>query len=547
LSLSVLSLDSANLELQQFDANATAATIFVQTSARTACCPVCKRSSDRIHSHYIRKLADLPSQGHSVAIRLKVRRFFCAGAECPRRIFAERVPFARVLARTTRRLSDVHAEIGFFLGGEAGARLASRLSMTTSPDTLLRRIRQADLPNSQPVRVLGIDDWAFRRGQRYGTILCDLERQRPVDLLPDRSAETLREWLRAHPEVEIISRDRADDYIKGATEGAPHAVQVADRWHLLRNLGDSMRRVVDRLGSRIRQALGAFQQTVAKQAATEAPATATPVNSAQESPKPTRYSQRQQERRRRRLELYEQVRTLHRQGTSFREIGRQLGLNRATVRRFAQAGVFPERAARRTPRRTDRVADFLHGRWQEGCRNAMQLFEELKAQGFDGSYYMVRRRLARWRQRAENAQLCGEDNAALRKSFSPRQLVRLLLKPTLELSDAERATRENLEQHDSELCQAGELGRQFREMVRGRKAENWTDWISRLDKETVPAELRSFAKGLLEDEMAVQAALTLPWSNGPVEGQVNRLKTLKRQMYGRANFDLLRKRFLRAA
>src|SRR5262249_12558473 len=230
------------------------------------------------------------------------------------------------------------------------------------------RIRQADLTLAHPVRVLGIDDWAFRRGQRYGTILCDLERQRPIDLLPDRSAEILREWLRAHPEVEIISRDRADDYIKGATEGAPHAVQVADRWHLLRNLGDAMRRLVDRLGSKIRQAMGALQQAMATQAATEAPAAATPGNSPQESPRPTRYSQRQQEARRRRLELYEQVKALHRQGKSFREIGRQLGLNRATVRRFAQAEAFPERAARRTPRQTDRVADFLHSRWQEGCR-----------------------------------------------------------------------------------------------------------------------------------------------------------------------------------
>jgi transposase len=392
---------------------------------------------------------------------------------------------------------------------------------------------------AQRVRVLGVDDWAFRRGRRYGTILCDLERRRPVDLLPERSAETLRDWLRAHPEVEIISRDRADDYIKGATEGAPQAVQVADRWHLLRNLGDAMRRMVDRLGSKLRQAVGAFQQAIATQAITEAPGTPTPVNTPQESPRQTRYTQRQHERRQRRLERYEQVKALHRQGLGFREIGWQLGLNRATVRRFAQSETFPERATRRIPRRTDSVADFIHRRWQEGCHNAAQLFEELKAQGFDGSYYMVRRRLARWRRRADNAQRGGEVDAALRKRFSPRQLVRLLLKPGPELSDDERSFRERLEQHDGDLRKAGELGRQFREMIRGRKAEAWTDWISQSQQAAVPAELRSFAKGLQEDEKAVKAALALPWSNGQVEGQVNRLKTLKRQMYGRANFDLL--------
>jgi transposase len=495
----------------------------------------------------VRKLADLPSHGQAIEIRLKVRRFFCSGSECPRRIFAERLPFAAAFARTTSRLRDIHAEIGLFLGGEAGARLASRLAVPTSPDTLLRRIRQAALTIAQPVRVLGIDDWAFRRGQRYGTILCDLERRRPVDLLPERSAETLRDWLRAHPEVEIISRDRADDYIKGATEGAPQAVQVADRWHLLRNLGDAMRRMVDRLGGKLRQAVGALRQAIATQATTEVPGTTTPVNTPQEAPRQTRYSQRQHERRQRRLERYEQVKALHRQGLGFREIGRQLGLNRATVRRFAQSETFPERATRRTPRRTDSVADFIHRRWQEGCRNAAQLFKELKAQGFDGSYYMVRRRLARWRRRADNAQPGGEDDAALRKRFSPRQLVRLLLKPGPELSDDERSLRERLEQHDGDLCKAGELARQFREMIRGRKAEAWTDWISQSQQAAVPAELRSFAKGLHEDEKAVQAALALPWSNGQVEGQVNRLKTLKRQMYGRAKFDLLRMRFLRAA
>jgi len=547
LSSLVLTLDPANLKLQRVETSACTAAVFVQATVRAARCPLCRQTSDRVHSRYVRKLADLPSHGQAIEIRLRVRRFFCSGSECPRRIFAERLPFVAAFARTTSRLRDIHAEIGMFLGGEAGARLASRLAVPTSPDTLLRRIRQAALTIARPVRVLGIDDWAFRRGQRYGTILCDLERRRAVDLLPERSAETLRGWLRAHPEVEIISRDRADDYIKGATEGAPQAVQVADRWHLLRNLGDAMRRMVDRLGSKLRQAVRALQQAIAAEATPEAPNTTTPVNTPQEAPRPTRYLQRQHERRQRRLERYEQVMALHRQGVGFREIGRQLGLDRATVRRFIRSETFPERTTRRIPRRTDSVADFIHRRWQEGCRNAARLFEELKAQGFEGSYYMVRRRLARWRRRADNAQRGGEDGAALRKRFSPRQLVRLLLKPGPELSEDERSLRERLEQLDGDLCAAGKLGRQFREMIRGRKAEAWTEVIGESQQAAVPAELRSFARGLQEDEKAVRAALALPWSNGQVEGQVNRLKTLKRQMYGRAKFELLRIRFLRAA
>ena len=208
MSSLVLTLDPANLKLQRVETSACTAAVFVQATVRAARCPLCRQTSDRVHSRYVRKLADLPSHGQAIEIRLRVRRFFCSGSKCPRRIFAERLPFAAAFARTTRRLRDIHAEIGLFLGGEAGARLASRLAVPTSPDTLLRRIRQAALTIAQPVRVLGIDDWAFRRGQRYGTILCDLERRRAVDLLPERSAETLRDWLRAHPEVEIISRDR---------------------------------------------------------------------------------------------------------------------------------------------------------------------------------------------------------------------------------------------------------------------------------------------------------------------------------------------------
>jgi transposase len=443
-------------------------------------------------------------------------------------------------------LRDLHVEIASFLGGEAGAQLATRLAVPTSPDTLLRRIRQTPLPSARPVRVLGVDDWAFRRGQRYGTILCDLERRCAVDLLPERSAEALCHWLREHPAVEIITRDRADDYIKGAREGAPQAVQVADRWHLLRNLRDALRRLVDRFQGSIRQAVEAVHRANSLLASPEAPGTPAKVQESDDPPKLTRYQQRQQERRQRRLERYAQVKTLHQQGMTHRAIARRLGMNRATVRRFVQAESFPERACRRVPRRTDQVTDFLQRRWKEGCRNAVRLFDELKAQGFDGSYYMVRRRLARWRRQAASAATGGVAEVPPRKPFSPRQIVWLLLKPEPELTEAERVLRAGVEQH-RDLRDAAEIGRQFREMVRTRHAEAWNDWSRQAQQETIPSELRSFAKGLQDDQAAVQEALRSPWSNGQVEGQVNRLKTLKRQMYGRAKFDLLRRRFLRAA
>jgi transposase len=544
LSLPVLSLGPENFSLRDVKAGTNTVAIFVQATASEAICPLCNYPSERVHSRYVRKLADLPWQGRAVRIHIEVRRFFCPVAKCPRRIFAERLPFAAAFSRTTSRLRATHTEIGLFLGGEAGSRLARRLAVATSPDTLLRRIRQMLLPPIPPVRVLGIDDWAFRRGQRYGTILCDLERRRPVDLLPERSAEALGQWLQAHPEIEIITRDRADDYIKGATAGAPQAVQVADRWHLLRNLGDAVRRIVDRLHGKIREVVRVSRPQSSLRVASGMSACA---NDSQEQPRQTRYTQRQEDRRQRRHDRYQQVKDLHQLGIAHREIARRLGMNRATVRRFVRAESFPERASRRTPRRTDQAIDFLQRRWNEGCRNAVRLFEEMKTNGFEGSYYMVRRRLARWRRQGVSETTFKESRQSSCPRFSPRQIVRLLLKPEPELTDVERELRQHLEQHDPALNRAASLGRQFREMVREHRRERWETWLSQSQQENLPEELRSFAKGLQKDEGAVRAALESPWSNGQVEGQVNRLKTLKRQMYGRANFDLLRQRFLLAA
>ncbi|CAM2064760.1 ISL3 family transposase [Sulfidibacter corallicola] len=208
-------------------------------------CPRCGRVSRRIHSRYERIVWDGAWQAVAVALILKVRKFFCDNPKCPRMVFSDSFPeTAPPYCRRTQRLTSQLLDLGLALGGEAGSRLARKLGLDWSADTLLRVIRHTEIPPLDRVRVLGVDDFAFRRGQRYGTILVDLERHKPVDLLEDRGAANLSDWLQTHPGVEIISRDRWRPYANAATTSAPKAIQVVDRWHLRKNLTELLERLV---------------------------------------------------------------------------------------------------------------------------------------------------------------------------------------------------------------------------------------------------------------------------------------------------------------
>lgn len=517
----------------------------LRSDQAVARCPQCDQPSKRIHSRYTRTLGDLPAQGRAVRLRLHVRRFFCATTHCPRTIFAERLPkVAEAHARTTARLRDAHREIGFALGGEAGARLAKRLHMSTSPDTLLRRVKQAPLPAAPVPRVLGVDDWAWRKGHRYGTILYDLERQRPVDLLPDREAGTLAAWLKTHPGVEIITRDRAGAFAQGAREGAPNAVQVADRWHLLVNLRDAVERLLNRQRSHLQKAAESVATVPPASPTGETASSVATLGSVPEPPVPRRLNQKelaQQARRQRRRERHDQVLTLHRQGLSAREIGRQMKMSRLTVARWIQAPDFPERAPqhrRLRPHPVDAHLEYIRQRQAEGCGNLKQIAREMAAQGHSISYHQLHRRLGGRRARARQA-------AGVPLHIpSPRRTSWQVLHPLADVPDGERPFVEALYQSSAEITAGAERAQEFVTMVRQHDPTALENWLIRTQADDVPSELRGFATALRQDQAAIRAALELPWSNGPVEGSINRLKMLKRQMFGRAGIDLLRQRLL---
>jgi len=521
-------------------------------TAATAACPRCGTPSDRVHSRYRRTVADLPLQGRLVALRLAVRRFRCVKPDCPRDIFCERLPgLLRARARSTARLSDAHRLIGLALGGEAGARLADRLDMPTSPDTLLRRVKGGPAEGASPHRCVGVDDWALRKGQRYGTILVDLDHGGVIDLLPGREGEALKAWLKGHPEVEVLSRDRWAPYAQAADEAAPQARQVADRWHLLKNLREAVERLLGRCSAEVRAAL---QEVPAVATPSTAPAPPGPPPAAESTatgaatgtlPAASPREQARQAKHQQRAQRHRLVRELRGQGLSVRRIARQVGLNVKSVRRYLREPRCPDwNPGRRTPTSLDGFAAFIDDWVARGGRNAAALYRELVSRGCRAGYDAVRRLVQR---RLGNT---GRPGPRARVTTPPappspppsaRKLSYEFIRRAQNRKAEEQGRLDRLRVACPALQEGLELAGEFAQMVRKESPLPLADWLAKAQQSTV-SELRGLAEGLRQDEAAVAAALTEPWSNGPVEGQVNRLKAIKRQMYGRAGFALLRAR-----
>jgi transposase len=493
--------------------NATNTTITVRASKESAACPSCGTVSRRVHSRYHRRVGDLPLSGRSVELLVIARRFRCDAVLCGRQIFVERFASDSLAssARRTGRLDCIVHHLGLALGGRPAADFARRLMLPVSNDTLLRVVRRRAHVPSEPLNVIGIDDWAWRRNHRYGTIVCDLERRRPVKLLPDREPATAIAWLEGHQEITIVARDRGGGYGEAVTRALPQATQVADRWHLMENASRAFLDAVRKTMRQIRTAIGAT--TINPELLTAA-------------------ERLQYEGYQRREEVNAAILALAKDKVPIKEIVRRLGHSRQLVRRVTRGerqDIFRTRQSS-----LDRHLPWLDAQWSSGCRNSADLWRRLKGQGFRGSLRVV----TEWATRRRRAERADAEN--LQRIPSARTIARLMTIGRNNLSKAETVTITAIETGVPCLVEAREMIAEFQAMVRNKTDTGLAKWI----EAARPSLVASFANGVAKDEAAVRAAITLPWSNGQTEGQITKLKLVKRQMYGRAKIDLLQARLI---
>jgi transposase len=543
--------DLADLVIEQVSVTKEV-TITVRAASPTTSCPCCGTIAKRVQSRYTRTLRDLPVSGRSACLIVRVRRFFCQEKTCVRKIFAERFPSLTLpRVKFTLRLQETLREMGFALGGEAGARLGKHLSIPGSPDTIVRLVKQAQLPAASSPRVVGIDDWSWKRRLRSGTLICDLESSRPIDVLPDREVKTVSAWFESHPTVEIVSRDRSSEYATAITKGAPQALQVADRWHLGKNLADSISTLLARCRAEIRRAL--LVQAMPERGRED---TEPMLEEERRAPRSRSVEQAQFARRAQKQDRYAQVVELHHQGVKAAEIASRVGIGARTVHRWLRNGSFPEaRRRRRRPSLIDPYERYVLMWWQQGPRNGSQLYRALTAQGYKGSPKAMYNYLATLRTPRSNTSTSCSSKPRERKSvpsspaplenFSAQRATWLFVCQPDELDERQQAELALIRQASQSAETAYRLAQAFMQMIREQTGEPLDTWLAEVEASHLP-ELESFARGIQHDKAAVLAGLTLPWSQGPVEGHVNRLKLIKRSMYGRAKLPLLRARVLHA-
>jgi transposase len=521
-----------------------------------ATCPACRTRSGSRHSSNLRSLRDLPVQGTPVTVRARLTRWRCRNDHCEQRIFSERLPYlASPYARRTARLAGIVRLVGHAAGGRPAERLMRRLGMPVDRTTILRMVKRSDQTQADPsfVRVAGIDDWAWKKGMSYGTVIVDLERHQVVDLLADRSSVSTAEWLLKHPEVEVVCRDRAGLYADGARQGAPQARQVADRFHLLQNFRETVERQLGRFEAPIR-GTAALARPDADGAERPGVLNSRGCSEAAEQQESTRRGRNAATRQ----ALFDHIRALFEAGGTVREIALELGLGRRRVERWVRLVAVPERNTMAPKVCTPAYfGALLARRWAEGITTVRLLLAEIRQHGYTGSYGHLARFLAPRLNAATPldrvwAETNHEAQAPLRlpaldpmtgRQISPLSAAALCVKPRGQMTDRQIVNVDALKAASAEFTTMRQLAMRFRGLLRGGTVEKLDAWLGDA-RQCGIFGMQRFARTLRQDIGAVRNAMLEPWSNGQAEGQINRLKTLKRAMYGRAGIDLLRARMM---
>ncbi|MGI8543957.1 MAG: ISL3 family transposase [Aridibacter sp.] len=520
----------------------------VSSTQLEVACPRCGRVSRKIHSRYQRTLTDLPMSGLAVRLICQVRKFFCSNGDCSQKIFVERLAgLAEVSARQTSRLSQIICSLAFYVGGRAGAKVTERLAIKVSRQTLIRRILK--VPPSEVVvpRVIGIDDFALRRGQVYGTLLIDLERRKALDMIPSREAADVAQWLKKYPEVEVVSRDRSPIYANAVNQVLPQAEQIADRFHLIKNIFEVLEKILHRERKTINLVSQEIRQTANRiSLKNQSPLDNNGLRKRGKTKSKTEQTAaiKQSEARKRRVEKYETVKRLRGEGISISEISRRLRMHRQTVRHFLSCDQYPEvKPAFRKPSPLVKYQDYIRRRWNEGCGNAKQIYQEISRLGYVGSYNTLMIFLKVWRR-----ELPKKDRLNIRlKTFripTAREIKWWLLGKNSPTDKDNKRFLKLLQKAQPEISRTVEQIKEFQEILKNGSEKEYEDWKEKVRQTETAQEMKNFVIRLEKDDSAIKGAVRTEWSNGQVEGQVNRLKLIKRQMYGRANFEVLKAKVL---
>jgi len=506
--------------------------IQAQSTATCGMCPTCGCPSAHGHGWYQRHPQDLPCIGDNTRLQLTVRRFRCANHACPQKTFVEQFPdWLPRYARRTDRLTELVRDIGFEVSAESARRIFAHMRVVASGDTVLRVVKRTIITTDEALRVVGLDDWAIRKGHRYGSMIVNHETGRVIELVKGRASEDIQPWFTAHPQIEIVTRDRSGDYRRGLDAAAPQALQIADRFHLLMNL---------------RQ----LAQRVAADAYNDLKALPIPDDLRSKCPVFARTPSEQKRKaavRQQRLDLYNTVQRLKADGVSPTNIGLHLHKNYYTIRHYYEAESFPERMPGRTPHSVlSPYVDYLDQRFEAGCRSPSQLFREAQQQGYPGSISVVGSWLRAKRILAGEQAITVPLDMAITSSSailpSNYKLSWLLVLDPETLQDDDQKMLAHV-RHNEAIAQFCDLAQDFRTLLRDRDVNAFDTWLTTADASPLKL-VRDFSEGLRAEYSFIRAALEHEWSNGHTEGQVNRLKFIKRQMYGRASFELLRQKVL---